>query len=60
MEKLFEVYGNTSYDKVYSDTENDSLNLIKVNKNIVTHKQVQRKQGRLYMRMKKRDLLTCS
>ncbi len=58
MEKLFEIYGDSGYSKVFSDE--CSLNHIKVDKNIVTHKQVERRSGKIYMRMKKRDLLTCS
>ncbi|MFW6230806.1 MAG: hypothetical protein ACOC32_02160 [Nanoarchaeota archaeon] len=58
MEKLFEIYGKQSYDKVISD--NGAVNHIRVNNNIMTHKQVEIRDGRVYMRMKKRDLLTCS
>ena len=58
MEKLFEIYNKSSYNKIFS--EDNSLNLIRVNNNIVTHKQVEMKDGRVYMRMKKRDLLSCS
>ncbi len=58
MEKLFEIYGDTSYNKVFSDET--SLNHVRIDRNFVTHKQVERKSGKIYMRMKKRDLLTCS
>ena len=58
MEKIFEVYNQSSYNKVFS--EDNSLNLVKINNNIVTHKQVEMRDGRIYMRMKKRDLLSCS
>ncbi|MFP4117624.1 MAG: hypothetical protein ACLFTR_01745 [Candidatus Woesearchaeota archaeon] len=58
MEKLFEIYGDSSYNKVFS--EDGSLNHVRINKNVVTHKQVERRSGKIYMRMKKRDLLTCS
>ncbi len=58
MEKLFELYNKSSYNKVFSD--DNSLNLVKINNNIVTHKQIEKRDGRIFMRMKKRDLLSCS
>ena len=58
MEKLFEVFDDSSYNKIFS--EDGSLNHIRIDKNIVTHKQVEMRSGKIYMRMKKRDLLTCS
>ncbi len=58
MEKIFEMYNQSAYNKLFS--EENSLNIVKINNNIVTHKQVEMRDGRIYMRMKKRDLLSCS
>jgi hypothetical protein len=58
MEKIFEIYNKEAYNKIYS-TEN-ALNLVRVRNNFLVHSQIERKDGRLYMRAKKRDLLTCS
>jgi uncharacterized surface protein with fasciclin (FAS1) repeats len=58
MEKLFAIYNQSSMSKVFS--RDNALNQVKINNNIMTHKQIEMKNGRIYMRMKKRDLLQCS
>ena len=58
MEKLFEIYNKGAYNKVFRD--DNSVDMVTVKNNLVTHKQIEMKNGRVYMRMKKRDLLSCS
>lgn len=58
MEKLFEIYNKNSYNKIYS--EGDAINMVTVKNNFVLHKQIEQKNGRIFMRMKKRDLMACS
>jgi hypothetical protein len=58
METIIEMNKQGRYNKIY--VERDTLNSISLKNNFLIHKQIERRNGFTYMRVKKRDLATLS
>lgn len=54
MDTLFEMKQNGHYNKIY--VQNDTVNSVSLTKDSLIHKQIERRNGFTYMRIKKRGL----